>query len=119
MSDVKKMTVTQWRDEVYLPWKASVADYLKDREANQEKMVRNVETLQTIVGLLLDGKGRQAVAAWNALDLHPKLIELQLSGDGEALTMKASDGRVQVMRVDELIKGLEAMLGQAAPRAGS
>ncbi|MBI1308715.1 MAG: hypothetical protein GC129_02505 [Proteobacteria bacterium] len=123
MNEVKnqaaaKMTVAQWRDEVYRPWKESVVAYLQEQQGNMEKIKNNAESLQTIVGLLLDGKNRQAMMAWNALQLHPKLVDLQLSGDGQALTLKASDGHVQVLRMDDLIKELESLLGSgAAPAA--
>lgn len=59
---------------------------------------------------LMEGRTRQAMLAWNALELHPKLREMRMSEGGEVLSLVTADGRVEVLKVDEVVAGLAALL---------
>ncbi|PZP39008.1 MAG: hypothetical protein DI585_05535 [Pseudomonas fluorescens] len=60
--------------------------------------------------MLIEGRTKQAVMAWNTLQLHPKLKDIRVSGDGEALTLVPTDGALTVLKLDEVIVELQAVL---------
>lgn len=99
-----------WKKDVLEPWKAQMAAYNEQKAAEMEKMKAHAAQLETIVGLLLDGKTRAAMLAWNALQLHPKLRDLRVGGDGETLTLVDVAGTVTVLKLDVLMQELQALL---------
>ncbi|MFZ2587891.1 MAG: hypothetical protein WAZ18_07240 [Alphaproteobacteria bacterium] len=107
-----EMTVKQWHDEQFLPWKKAVADVVETRKQADAKLQANIGQLQTVLALVMDGKTRSAVMAWNALQLHPALKDIRLGNDGDALTLVTTADEVHVVRVEEVVDGLERMLGE-------
>ena len=75
------------------------------------------ENVQGVVALLLDGKPKQAVAAWNALQAEPQLKVIRLGADGESLTLVPVKGAPLVTTVDAVIAELEGLL--MAQKAGA
>ena len=105
-----EMTMKQWHEEQFLPWKQAVAKVIDDRKAQAEKFQANMGQLQTVLALVMDGKTRSAVMAWNALQLHPPLSDMKLAQDGESLTLVTTGNEVRVLRVEDVVADLERML---------
>ena len=105
----KKMTVAEWKQQKFEPWKRQMDVYRAEREIQMGKLKEHAGQLQTIVAMLAEGKTKQATLAWNTLQLHPKLKDVRVSPDGEILTLVAMDGAPQVLKLDQLIGELEAM----------
>ena len=104
----KPVTVEQWRDNEFLPWKDAMAKYLDERGQQLAKLKAHASDLQTIVALLAEGRTRQAMLAWNTLGLHPKLKDLRVNG--ESLTLVGMDGTPTVLMLDDMISDLQALL---------
>lgn len=105
-------TVEEWQEKEFLPWKDAMAKYMDERGQQMVRFKDNAAALQTIVALLIEGRTKQALLAWNTLQLHPKLKDLRVSGDGESLTLVATDGNLTLLKLDDVIADLQAMLGQ-------
>lgn len=110
----KDMDVKQWYEQQFLPWKQAVADVLDNRAAQQRAWHVHVGQLQAIAALLLDGKTRQAVMAWNTLRLHPALRDMQLEQGGDVVRLVDASGTESRLRVDDVLAELERMLAERA-----
>lgn len=108
------MNVKQWHEQQFLPWKQAVAKVLDDRAAQQQALYQNMGQLQAVVALLLDGKAKQAVMAWNTLQLHPALREVAVLQDGESIRLVETSGRARVLKVDDLLADLQRLLDERA-----
>lgn len=104
--------VQAWKRDVFEPWKARMEEYQAQKAQELDRLRANAAQLETIVGLLIDGRTRQAMLAWNALELHPKLRDLRISGDAETLTLVDDAGKVSVLKLDTLIAELAQMLDE-------
>lgn len=116
---VAPMDIQAWRQEKFLPWKAEMEKYNAARKTQMEKLHAGLEQLETIVALLLEGRTRQAMLAWNTLELHPKLSDLRLSDDGQTLRLIDTAGAVTLLRLDELILELQRMVDGADAGPGN
>jgi len=108
--DEKRMTVREWQEQEFLPWKRKMENYQAEKAEQVARMRRNATSLQAIVAMLVEGRTKQAVLAWNTLELHPKLKDLRLSPDGETLTLVAMDGTPEVIRLDDMLAELQKLL---------
>lgn len=106
------MTIEQWHEQQFLPWKRAVAKYMDEKQQQMQRLHQNMGQLQVIVALLLEGRTRQALLAWNTLQLHPKLVDIRLGEDGQVLTLVASGGGVTVLRLDDVIEDLQRLLDE-------
>jgi hypothetical protein len=97
-----------WREKEFLPWKDAMAKYLDERGQQMTKLKAHAGDLQTIVALLIEGRTRQALLAWNTLGLHPHLKDLRVSG--ESLTLVGIDGTPTVLTLDDMIADLQGLL---------
>lgn len=104
--------VQEWQEKDFLPWKAAMAAYLDKRNQQQAKLKQHAGELQAIVAMLIEGRTKQALLAWNTLQLHPKLKDIRLASDGESLTLVTTDGQLTVVKLDDVIADLAALLGQ-------
>lgn len=104
------LSIQQWRDEQFVPWQKAARGYLADKQAQTARLRQHVGALQTIVGLLLEGRTKPAMLAWNTLNLHPQLRDLRLSRDGETLTLMSSDGQSQRLAMAELLRDVQRLL---------
>ena len=104
------MNIRQWRDEQFMPWQLAVRDYVADKQAQTQRLRQHVGVLQTIVGLLLEGRTKPAMLAWNTLNLHPQLRDLRLSRDAEVLTLVSSDGQTQRLAMAEVLRDVQRLL---------
>lgn len=116
------LTLQQWHEQQFLPWKRAVAQYLDEKQQQEARLHENIGQLQTIVALLLDGRTRPALLAWNTLQLHPKLSDIRVGQDGQTLSLVQAGGKVTIMRLDDIIDDLQRMLDERAanpqPQAG-
>lgn len=106
----KKTSVQEWKDKEFLPWKDAMAKYLDQRGQQMARLKQNAAELQTIVAMLGEGRTKQAMMTWNTLGLQPKLKDLRVGGDGESLSLVATDGKVTVLMLDDLIADLQQLL---------
>ena len=104
----KASEVKAWREKEFLPWKDAMAKYLDERGQQLARLKTHASELQTIVALLIEGRTRQALLAWNTLGLHPKLKDLRVNG--ESLTLVGADSNVTVLMMDDMIADLQALL---------
>lgn len=104
----KAAAVKNWREKEFLPWKDAMAKYLDERGQQMAKLKAHAGELQTIVALLIEGRTRQALLAWNTLGLHPRLKDLRVNG--ESLTLVGTDGSLTVLMLDDMIADLQALL---------
>lgn len=109
--------VQTWHDKEFLPWKTAMAKYMDTRAQQMANMKAHAGELQTIVAMLIDGRTKQALLAWNTLQLQPKLRDIRVSGDGESLTLVTTDGKLNVVKLDDIIAELEGLL--KAPAASN
>ena len=93
-----------------MPWQLAVRDYVADKQAQTQRLRQHVGALQTIVGLLLEGRTKPAMLAWNTLKLHPQLHDLRLSRDAEVLTLVSSDGQTQRLAMAEVLRDVQRLL---------
>ena len=107
-----EMTIKDWHEQQFLPWKRAMAGVVENRAMQAAKLQANIGQLQTVLALVMDGKTRSALLAWNTLQLHPALKDLQLGEGGEVLTLVTTGDEVQVLRVDDVVDGLERMLAE-------
>ena len=107
---MESLSIQQWRDEQFVPWQRAMQGYLADKQAQRERLQQHVGALQTIVGLLLEGRTKPAMLAWNTLNLHPQLRDLRLSRDAETLTLVSSDGQSQRLAMTELLRDVQRLL---------
>jgi hypothetical protein len=105
-----EMNLQQWRDEQFVPWQKAAREYLADRQVQTERLRQHVGALQTIVGLLLEGRTKPAMLAWNTLNLHPQLRDLRVSRDGETLTLVGNDGQSQRLAMTDLLRDVQRLL---------
>jgi|GEM_PF-1349791 len=125
----KTMTAQEWHDSKFTPWKRAMEAYMRQRGEQMARLQGHLGELQTIVAMLMDGRTRQAMTAWNALQLQPKLVDLRLSKDGETVVLVPVRGQPITVTMDAIIGDLQGMLdGDAgeganrpspAPAAGS
>jgi hypothetical protein len=102
--------VKVWQETEFLPWKQAMAKYMDERSQQMAKFRENIGALQTIVALLIEGRTKQAMLAWNTLQLHPKLKDLRVSGDGESLTLVGTDGQLTLLKLDDVIAELQQLV---------
>jgi hypothetical protein len=102
--------IEEWKEKEFLPWKLAMQKYMDEKAAQTEKLKSHAGELQSIVALLCEGRTRQALLAWNTLGLHPRLKDLRVSGDGESLSLVGVDGNVTVLRLDDIIADLQALV---------
>jgi hypothetical protein len=108
---MEKMTnLTQWHQEEFLPWQQAAQRYLQAKEQQRQKFLDSVGGLQTVVALLLSGKTKAAVLAWNNLGLHPQLQEIKLSLDGGVVTLVTMSGEPTVLKVNDMLQELQQLL---------
>ena len=105
------MTAREWQEREFRPWKEQMEAYQAQKAAQVAKIRAHAASLQAMVAMLLEGRTKQAVLAWNTLELHPKLKDVRLSPDGESITLVATDGTPEVVRWDDLLAELQRMLG--------
>lgn len=112
MTDIvaKAQSVAEWQEKEFLPWKAAMAKYMDQRGQQLALLKSHAGELQTIVALLIEGRTKQALLAWNTLQLHPKLKDIRMSGDGESLTLVAADGNLTLLKLDDVLAELQAVL---------
>ena len=97
-----------WQENEFLPWKAAMQAYTDERAQQMAKFRRSAAELQSIIAMLAEGRTRQALLAWNALDLQPKLKDLRVGRDN--LTLVAMDGQIIQMAFDDMIAELDMLL---------
>ncbi len=97
-----------WQENEFLPWKAAMEKYTDERSQHMARLKRSAGELQTIVAMLADGRTKQAMVAWNALDLRPKLKDIRVGRDN--LTLVSTDGQVTQLMFDDMIAELGALL---------
>jgi hypothetical protein len=107
-----EMTVQEWHQKQFLPWKVAVAKVLQQRQAEQQMFQQHVGQLQSILALLLEGRDRQAVLAWNTLHLKPTLRDLRLQADNETVILVPLHGDPVQMKLDDIIDDLQRMLDE-------
>lgn len=108
------LTLQEWHEKQFLPWKQAVAKYLDEKQQQEARLHENIGQLQTIVALLLDGRTRPALLAWNALQLHPKLSDIRIGSDGLTMSLVQTDGKVTVMKLEDIIDDLQRLLDERA-----
>lgn len=106
------LTVQEWHQQQFLPWKQAVAKVMEERQAEREMFQQHVGQLQSILALLLEGRNRQAVLAWNTLHLKPTLADIRLGSSGETVTLMPLSGEPVQMGLDEIITDLQRMLDE-------
>jgi len=84
--------------------------YRSERQAQMMKLRDNAAQLQAIVAMLLEGRTKQAVMGWNTLALAPRVKDIRMSADGETLTLVTVEGEPVVLRLDDLLAELQALL---------
>lgn len=97
-----------WQETEFLPWKAAMEKYTDERSQQLMKLKRSAGELQAIVAMLAEGRTKQAMMAWNALDLRPKLKDIRVGRDN--LTLVATDGQITQLMFDDMIAELGALL---------
>jgi hypothetical protein len=102
----------RWQAEQFVPWQQAMAKHMQAREAQRVLLLKHLGALQSMVALLLDGKTKAAMQAWNMLGLSPRLRDLKLAADGESLTLVSGPAAtdVQVLALDEVIGDLERLV---------
>ena len=105
-------TIEQWHEGQFLPWKRELAKYLDERTRQREKLHQNIGQLQTVVALLLEGRTRPALLAWNSLQLQPRLQDLRLGDDYATLTLMTEGGRAIVLKLEDLLDDLQRLLDE-------
>ncbi|MCP5405779.1 MAG: hypothetical protein H6922_06125 [Pseudomonadaceae bacterium] len=111
-----EMDLKQWHEQQFLPWKQAVARIMDDRAAQQKLLQQHVGQLQVVLALLMDGKVRAAVNAWNTLQLSPVLENMLLSADGESVELVEVGGRKMVLRLDDVLEDLQRLLDERAAK---
>ncbi|HEX2858688.1 MAG TPA: hypothetical protein VHP58_00560 [Alphaproteobacteria bacterium] len=106
------LTLKQWHEQQFLPWKQAVAKVMEKRQEEREMFQQHVGQLQSILALLLEGRNRQAVLAWNTLHLKPTLADIRLGSDSETVTLMPLSGEPLQMGLDEIIADLQRMLDE-------
>ncbi|PIZ31055.1 MAG: hypothetical protein COY40_03025 [Alphaproteobacteria bacterium CG_4_10_14_0_8_um_filter_53_9] len=105
-----EMDITAWYDKQFLPWREAVRTVTLDEEARKVKLQRHIGQLQTIVAMLMDGKAKSALMAWNALQLHPTLTAIALADNGDSLALTEQSGKNLTLRMDDVVAELEGLL---------
>lgn len=110
--DMKKSLedVQAWKREVFEPWKEKMAAYNQQKAEEMARLREHAGQLEAMVAMLLEGKTKSAMLAWNALGMHPKLRDLRLSDDGETLTLVDEAAQVTVLKLETLMAELQQML---------
>lgn len=116
MTDTKPMTAQEWQEREFRPWKKRMEAFSAQKAGQMERLRQNAASLQAMVAMLMEGRTKQAVLAWNTLELHPKLKDVRVSPDGESITLVATDGTPEVVRMEDLLKALEAAV-KSSPKA--
>jgi hypothetical protein len=107
---VKPMGIREWHATQFVPWQQAMAKYKNDQAQQLQKLKDNAGSLQTIVAMLLEGKTKAALLAWNTLQLHPKLRDIRLGSDGETLTLVPEGALPVVLKLDDLLDELQQIL---------
>lgn len=106
------MTVKEWHEQQFLPWKQAVAKYLDEKRVQEALLQQNLGQLQTIVALLLEGRTKPALLAWNSLQLNPRLESIKLEQNGEVLVLVQQGGGVMRLQLDDVVEDLQRMLDE-------
>ena len=106
----KAMGIREWHATQFVPWQQQMAKYREARAQQLAQVKSHAGRLQTIVGMLIEGKTRAALLAWNTLELHPKLKDIRLGSDGETLTLVPEGGVPVVLKLDDLLDRLQQVL---------
>jgi hypothetical protein len=104
------MNVKEWYEGQFVPWKNAVNKYLDLKTQNERRFTEHMGQLQTIITLLLDGRTKQAVLAWNSLQLQPALAEIELETARDELTLVLPAGKRVKLKLDDLIDDVQALL---------
>ncbi|NBX86888.1 MAG: hypothetical protein EBQ80_06645 [Proteobacteria bacterium] len=106
------MSVKEWHEQQFLPWKRAVAKYLDEKRVQEALLQQNLGQLQTIVALLLEGRTKPALMAWNSLQLNPRLENIKLEQQGEVLVLIQQGGGVLRLQLDDVVEDLQRMLDE-------
>lgn len=111
---MKAMGIREWHETQFVPWQQAMAKYRDARLQQAARLKDNAGRLQAIVGMLIEGRPRAAMLAWNTLQLHPKLKDLRIGADGETLTLVPEGGGPAVLKLDDLLDELQRLAGERA-----
>ncbi len=104
--------ITDWHANAFLPWLEKARQVTDARAELQSKLRDNLPQLQTMWGMVMAGKTRQAVLVWNNLGIYPLLRDITLSPDGETVTLMDQSGTSTTLRVNDLRAALEGMVAE-------
>lgn len=107
---VKPMGIREWHATQFVPWQQAMAQYKNAQAQQLAKVKTNAGRLQAIVGMLIEGKTKAALLAWNTLELHPKLRDIRIGSDGETLTLVPEGTAPVVVKLDDLLDELQQIL---------
>lgn len=107
--DANGKSIRDWYDQDYAPWQRKVADMAAVQDEQQKKLKAHLPELQALVGMLLDGKTKAAVALWNRLGIHPALRGIEVAKDGQTLTVVEAGGTVSSMAMGDVVTAVEGL----------
>lgn len=109
MVETKQKGIRDWYNDEFAPWQRKVGE-LEAMQAEQRKTLgAHLPELQALVGMLLDGKTKQAVDLWNRLGIHPALRGIEVAQGGEMLTVQEAGGSVQQVSMGEVVAVIERL----------
>lgn len=97
-----------WVETQLKPWQQEVAAHMQAKAEALARVKAHGPQLEAMLGLLMEGRTRAALLAWNALGIPPLLEDIRVSDDGARITLVARGGQVTVLDVDALDKELAA-----------
>lgn len=100
----------KWQEEEFLPWKQAAEQYQNEKQRMTDKLRQNAAELKYIISLLLDQREREAVRAWNQLDLEPALQDIRLNLNRGTIEMILFNGERAMLNIDQMLNDLKKVM---------
>ena len=104
------MDMQTWFEEHFKPWRDDMEQRAAERSKYGKLVKANVQAVKHVVGLIHDGRGRDAAEAWNALGFDVLLRSIDLTQDGQWLEVTPVKGERTAVPVAELTTLLNELL---------
>lgn len=109
MEQQKAKSIRDWYNDDFAPWQRKVADLEAMQGEQRQKLRAHLPELQALVGMLLDGKTKQAVDLWNRLGIHPALRNVEMLGGGDMLKVTEAGGNASDVSVADIVRLVEGL----------
>jgi hypothetical protein len=99
-----------WLETQFQPWQKAVQQAKEQRAMGSNKFRQNIQELQKIVGLLLDGRVDDAVKIWNRVGFTPQLSKVEIDSKTDSIMLIPLEGEALSLPIDQMLSDVQTMV---------